>query len=111
MAPGPSLSLLLGAWSGLGLICLQSSKERHRLGFPPQQRVPRVITILAAYAQLTLSLRAAIQHQGMGFGIVIWIGLVGLLGLVLALLLPYVGRKVIHSAIIMAAIMLTLAVF
>jgi FtsH-binding integral membrane protein len=90
---------------------LQSPLERRRLGFPPQQQAPRVITILAAYAQLSLSLSAAIQHHGMGFGVILWISLVGLLGLVLALVLPYAGHRVIHSAIIIAAVMLTVAVF
>jgi FtsH-binding integral membrane protein len=105
------LSLLLGAWSGLGLICLQSPLERRRFGFPPQQLAPRVITLLAACAQLTLSLSAAVQHHGIGFGMILWVSLVGLLGLMLALMLPYAAHGVINSAIAIAAIMLTLAVF
>lgn len=111
MATAPLLHLLLGVWSGLGLLCLQSPTERRRLGFPPQQLTPRVITILAAYAQLTLSLSTAVQHHGIGFGVILWISLVGLLGLVLALMLPYVAHGVMNSAIAIAAVMLILAVF
>jgi FtsH-binding integral membrane protein len=111
MAIAPLLTLFFGAWSGLGLICLQSPTERRRLGLLPQALMPRLLVMLVANAQLMFSLAAAIQQYGIGFGLILWVSMVGLFGLMLALILPYVAHVVIHSAIIIAAIMLTLAVF
>lgn len=107
----PLLTLFFGAWSGLGLICLQSPSERRRLGLLPQTGMLRLLVVLTAIAQLILSLSAAIQHHGIGFGVLLWGSIMGLVGLMLALVLPYAPRTVMHSAIAIAAIMLTRVVF
>lgn len=111
MATLPVLTLFFGAWSGLGLICLQAPPERRRLGLLPQAGMLRLLVALAAIAQLLLSLSAAIQHYGIGFGVLLWGSMMSLAGLMLALVLPYAPRTVLRSAIAIAAIMLTLVVF
>lgn len=89
---------VLGAFSGMALLCLQSPAHRHRNGLPEQDLPVRLGVIVTGAVLLYISLFAAVTGQGASFGIVAWMCQLGLLGLAMIILLPYFGPHIMQAA-------------
>lgn len=90
------------AWTGMTLLCFQSSSQRRRLGLREQTGREQRRFILAATALIAISLAAAIAADGVQFGLLLWLCQTSMLGLVLICALPFARSAVTVSATVAA---------
>lgn len=77
----------LTAWIGLAALCFQSAYQRQRLGLHKQKPAMRLAFLLTGIMMLAVSCQASITANGLGFGTLVFISQLGMIGLLLILAL------------------------
>lgn len=114
MSVGAYLAALLAAWGGMGLFCLRADSVRSRYGWgryaAPEKR--RQAMFASALCLISLGLTLAATH--LAFAIILCLVQLGLIGIAIALLLPYCSRwlpvsfQYAGGSALLAAVLLTL---
>lgn len=96
------------AWAGLGAFAFAMGKHYSRACNCRIQPRVRIVLQLAGAAFLGGALAAAIVRDGISFGILLWVALVGLVGMGFVLLLAYRPRLAFIASGVAAVSMLAL---
>lgn len=88
----------MAVWAGMAVLNFRSSSQRRRLGLREQTVSEQFGFSLAGTAMIAISLAAAIAADGVQFGLLLWLGQAGMLGLALICALPFAPAAVTASA-------------
>lgn len=84
-----ALAAVLFAFAGFAALCASMAKHQPELVGRRLAAREQTSMRLAGSAGLALAFACAVAAQGLGFGAVLWTGIIMLAALVLTLLLPY----------------------
>lgn len=85
-------------WLGLAALCFATRRQYLRVCHGEMQRCQQIVLRSAGWGLLVLALATAIVRDGVSFGVLLWVALVGVLGMGFIVVLAYRPRLVFVSS-------------
>lgn len=82
-------AVALFAWAGLAALCFATRRQYLRVCPEEIQRRQQIVLRAWGWSLLVLALATAVARDGVSFGVLLWLALVGVLGLGFIVVLAY----------------------